>query len=131
MKSMVGHKALPPSLEKLVLPITRGSSFEPSNKKKKKEAQRRAQHVGIEGPYIKSKWSNTPITFSQEDLCFKAYPHRDAMVIFCVIKGFIVHNILVNIDNAADIIFAKAFKQKKEPKDKIQESAFPLCGFGG
>jgi hypothetical protein len=52
---MAGHQASSPSMKKLVLPITGGSSFEPSNKKKKKEAQRRVQHVGIQGPYIKSK----------------------------------------------------------------------------
>jgi hypothetical protein len=60
-KSMTNHQA---SMEKLTLPITRGSSFEPSNKKHKKEAQRRVQYVGIQGPYIRTKWSHIPITFS-------------------------------------------------------------------
>jgi hypothetical protein len=41
------------------------------------------------------------------------------MVISCVIKGFMVHNVLVNIGSAADIIFTKAFKKMQEPKDKI------------
>jgi hypothetical protein len=52
---------------KLLLPITGGSSSELANKKKKKkkkEAQRRVQHVGVQGPFIKSKWSHIPITFS-------------------------------------------------------------------
>jgi type IV pilus biogenesis protein CpaD/CtpE len=52
------------SATKLVLPITGGSSSEPVNKKQKKEAQRRVQHVGVQGPFIKSKWSRIPITFS-------------------------------------------------------------------
>jgi hypothetical protein len=90
-----------------VLPIIGGSSFEPTNKKQNKEAQRRVQHVGVQGPFIKSKWSHVPITFSQEDLQLKDYPHNDAMVISCVIKGFLVHNVLVDMGNAADIIFAK------------------------
>ena len=34
------------SASKLVLPITGGSCSEPANKKQKKEAQRRVQHVG-------------------------------------------------------------------------------------
>jgi hypothetical protein len=93
---MADHQALSPSLEKLVLPITGGSSFEPINKKQKKEAQKRVQHVGVQRPYIKSKWSHITITFSQEDIRLKDYPHKDAMVIYCVIKSFIVHNILVN-----------------------------------
>jgi hypothetical protein len=53
-----------PSPTKLVFSITGGSSSEPANKKLKKESQRRVQHVGVQGPFIKSKWSHIPITFS-------------------------------------------------------------------
>jgi hypothetical protein len=65
--TMASHnnQAVAPSATKLVLPITSGSSSEPANKKQKKEAQRRVQHVGVQGPFIKSKWSHIPITFSQ------------------------------------------------------------------
>jgi hypothetical protein len=63
-----GNQVATPSATKLVLPITGGSSSEPANKKQKKEAQIRVQHVGVQGPFIKSKWSHIPITFSQEDL---------------------------------------------------------------
>jgi hypothetical protein len=41
------NQVVAPSTTKLVLPITGGSSSEPANKKKKKEAQRMAQHVGV------------------------------------------------------------------------------------
>jgi hypothetical protein len=58
-------------------------------------------------------------------------PHNDAMVISCVIKGILVHNVLVDIDSAADIIFAKAFRQMQEQDDKIHDATHPLCGFGG
>jgi hypothetical protein len=119
------------SATKLVLPITGGSSYEPANKKQKKKAQRRVQHVGVQGPFIKSKWPHIPITFSQEDLQLKDYPHNDAMVISCIIKGFLVHNILMDTGSAADIIFAKAFRQMQEPDDKIHDATHPLCGFGG
>jgi hypothetical protein len=125
------HQVVAPSATKLVLPITGGTSSEPANKKKKKESQRRVQHIGVQGPFIKSKWSHIPVTFSQEDLQLKDYPHNDAMVISCVIKGFLVHSVLVDTGSAADIIFAKAFKQMQEPEDKIHDATHPLCGFGG
>jgi hypothetical protein len=118
-----------PSATKLVLPITGGSSSEPSNKKQKKEAQRRVQHVGVQGPFIKSKWSHVPITFSHEDLQLKDYPHNDAMVISCVIKGFLVHSVLVDIGSTTYIIFAKAFRQMQKQDDKIHDATHPLCGF--
>jgi hypothetical protein len=125
------NQAVAPLVTKLVLPIMGGSSSEPANKKQKKEAQIRVQHVGVQGPFVRSKWSHIPITFSQEDLKLKDYPHNDAMVISCVIKGFLVHNVLVDTGSAADIIFAKAFRQMQEPEDKIHDATHPLCGFGG
>jgi hypothetical protein len=53
------------------------------------------------------------------------------MVISCIIKGFLVHNVLVDIGSAANIIFAKAFRQMQELEDKIHDATHPLCGFGG
>jgi hypothetical protein len=106
-----------PSATKLVFPITGSSSSEPTNKKQKKEAHTRVQHVGVQGPFIKSKWSHVPITFFQEDLQLKDYPHNDAMVISCVIKGFLVHNVLIDTGSAVDIVFAKAFRQMQEQDD--------------
>jgi hypothetical protein len=102
-----------------------------SANKKKKEAQRRVQHVGVQGPFIKSKWSHIPITFSQEDLQLMDYPQNDSMVISCVIKGFLVHNVLIDIGSAADIIFAKVFRHMQEQDDKIHDATHPLCGFEG
>jgi hypothetical protein len=129
--ALYNNQAVAPSVMKLVLPITGGSSLEPANKKQKKEAQRRVQHVGVQGPFIRSKWSHIPITFSQEDLQLKDYPHNDAMVISYVIKGFLVHNVLVDTGSAVDIIFTKAFRQMQEPEDRIHDVTHPLCGFGG
>jgi hypothetical protein len=53
------------------------------------------------------------------------------MVISCVIKGFLVHNVLVDMGGATDIIFAKIFRQMQEQDDKIHDATHPLCGFGG
>jgi hypothetical protein len=83
----------------------------------------------VQDPYIKSKWSHVSIIFSQEDLQLKDYPHNDAMVISCAIKGFLVHNVLVDTCSAADTIFAKAFRQMQEQEDKIHDATHPQCGF--
>jgi hypothetical protein len=53
------------------------------------------------------------------------------MVISYVIKGFLVHNVLVDTVSAADIIFTKVFRQMQESDDKIHDATHPLCGFGG
>jgi hypothetical protein len=108
-----------------VFPIIGGSSSEPANKKQKKEAPGRVQHVGVQGPSIKSKWSHVPITFSQGDLQLKYYPQNDAMVISCVIKGFLVHNVFVDMGSEEDIIFAIAFRQMQEQDEKIHDATHP------
>jgi hypothetical protein len=53
------------------------------------------------------------------------------MVISCVIKGFLVNNVLVDTGSATDIIYAKAFKQMQEPDDNIHDATYSLCGFRG
>jgi hypothetical protein len=53
------------------------------------------------------------------------------MVISCVIKGFLIHNVLVDTGSAVDIIFAKVIRQMQEPHDKIHDATHPLHGFGG
>jgi hypothetical protein len=131
LMALFNNQAEVPSATKLVLPITGGSSLEPANKKQKKETQRRVQHVGVQRPFIKSKWSHIPITFSQEDFQLKDYPHNDVMAISYVIKRFLVHNVLVDTGSAANIIFAKTFRQMQEPEDKIHDATHSLCGFGG
>jgi hypothetical protein len=95
MKSMASVDVSSASLKKTVLLITKGSSYEPDNRRQKKEAQRR-EHVWDQGPFIKYKWSYIPINFSQEDLQLRDYPHNDAMVISCIIKELLVHNVLVD-----------------------------------
>jgi hypothetical protein len=53
------------------------------------------------------------------------------MVISCLIKGCVVHNVLVDTGSVTDIIFSKTFKQMQKLEDKIQDSTFPLCCFVG
>jgi hypothetical protein len=53
--------------------------------------------------------------------------HNDVMVISCVIKGCLVHNVLVDMGSVADIIFVKAFRQMQEPDDKIHDPTHPFA----
>jgi hypothetical protein len=51
--------------------------------------------------------------------------------LYLVHQGILLHNVLVDTSSAADIIFAKAFRQMQELEDKIHDATHPLCGFGG
>jgi hypothetical protein len=53
------------------------------------------------------------------------------MVISFVIKGFVVHNVLVDTGSATNIIFVKASRQMEKLEDKLQDLLFPLYGFRG
>jgi hypothetical protein len=64
LMALFNNQAEASSSTKLVFSITGGSISEPTNKKQKKEAQRKVQHVGVQGPFIKSKWFHIPIIFS-------------------------------------------------------------------
>jgi hypothetical protein len=68
MASFNNQAEVSSTMKLLVLPITGGSSSEPANKKQKKEAQRRVQYVGVQGPFIKSKWSLLGLCFVAEGL---------------------------------------------------------------
>jgi hypothetical protein len=53
------------------------------------------------------------------------------MVVSYVIKGFVVHNVLVDTGSATFIIFVKAFRKMQEHEDKLQDIINPLGGFRG
>jgi hypothetical protein len=47
------------------------------------------------------------------------------MVISCVIKGFLIHNVLVDTGSAAYIIFTKAFRKCKSRMTKYMMQHTP------
>jgi hypothetical protein len=61
-------------------------------------------------------WSKTPITFSEQDLKLKSYPHTDAMVIKANIAGWEINRVLIDSGSSADIIFVNGFDQMKLSK---------------
>ena len=71
----------------MILPIFRGSSMEFQTKKQKKDHLRLVNNIAVQGPVHCIDWSKTPITFLEQDLQLKSYPHTDAMVIKANIAG--------------------------------------------
>ena len=61
----------------------------------------------------------------------KDYPHNDAMDINCNIRGYVVHDVLVDNGSSADILMAKAFRLMNFGDVSLEPAMSPLCGFGG
>jgi hypothetical protein len=58
--------------------------------------------------------------------------HVETLFVLLSIPRWIISPRRASSNNsAADIIFAKAFRQMQEPEDKIHDATHPLCGFGG
>lgn len=68
-----------------------------------------------------------PITFTEEDLKIKNYPHNDAMAIEANIAGWTIGKMLVDTGNSGDIIFASTLRNMTN----IDPTDTPLTGFGG
>ena len=85
----------------------------------------------MEGPYKKTRWSPLPITFLEEELQLKDYPHMDAMVIKANIDGWVVSKILVDGGSSTDIIFTSTIDAMKIDRKILGRAEHPLYGFGG
>ena len=78
-------------------------------KKQKKDHLRLVNNIAVQGPVRCIDRSNTPITFSEQDLQLESYPHTDAMVIRANIAGWEINMVLIDSENSANIIFVNAF----------------------
>jgi hypothetical protein len=58
-----------------------GSNLTFKNKRQKREHYYQVNHVAVEGPIVRTKWSHVQITFSEPDVNLTSFPHMDAMVI--------------------------------------------------
>ena len=72
---------------------------------------------------------DTSITFSDSDLEGFQHPHDDPLVIRAVVANKMVHRVLIDNGNSADIIFASAFDKMDIKRDKLEPVNTHLRGF--
>ncbi|KAJ1257453.1 hypothetical protein BS78_K016600 [Paspalum vaginatum] len=53
------------------------------------------------------------------------------MFINCNIRGYVIHDVLVDNCSSVDILMAKAFRQMNLGDLALKPATNPLCGFGG
>jgi hypothetical protein len=61
--------------------ITGGSNLNFENKRKKWEHYRQVNHVAVDGPIVRTKWSYVQITFTEADIKLGSFLHMNTMVI--------------------------------------------------
>ena len=115
----------------MIMPISEGSSLEFKNKIQRKNYFRQVHSIMPEGLYKKTQWSQSPITFSEENVHLLSYPHTDALVIEANIQGWTIGKILVDTGSSADIIFSNTFDRMNIDRNLLQPSDIPLIGFRG
>jgi hypothetical protein len=88
-------------------------------------------HVAVEGPIIRTKWSHVQITFTEANIKLTSFPHTDAIVITAHIDKWNVMRVLVDNGNQVEILFFSTFEQMGFNKKQLKEASKPLYGFGG
>jgi hypothetical protein len=91
--------------------IIGGSNLDFQNKRYKGEYYCQVNHVAVEGPITRTKWSHIPITFTEADIKLLSFPHTDDMVIVAHIDKWDVTRVLVDNGSQAEIIFLLGFDQ--------------------
>ena len=74
---------------------------------------------------------DTSITFSDSDLEGCQHPHEDPLVIRAVVANKTIHQVLVDNESSADIIFALAFDKMGIGRKKLEPVSTHLQGFSG
>jgi hypothetical protein len=94
-----------------ILTITGGSNIGFDTKRQHRFYYREVNHVAVEGPITKTKWSHIPITFFDQDVKLTSFPHTDAMVPTIHIDWSDVSKILIDIGSQAEILFLSTFEK--------------------
>jgi hypothetical protein len=76
--------------------ITGVSNLTFENKRQKREHYRQVNHVAVEGPIVRTRWSHVQITFIEADIKLTFVPHTDAMVIAMHVDKWNAMRVLVD-----------------------------------
>jgi hypothetical protein len=115
-----------------------GGSNEPVHEmeKQRKDYLQAINHV-CEGKHFRTAWSYFPITFTEENLNLKHFPHNDPLVIRVNIGKNSVHffgnymgRILMDMGSSADVLTWLCFVQIGFTEKDLKKSIYPLIGFG-
>ena len=71
------------------------------------------------------------IGFSEEDVRCLHHPHDDALVVSIRVRDYNVHQVLVDNDSSADILYYPAFQQMGIDRARLIPTNTPLVGFEG
>ena len=74
---------------------------------------------------------DSPISFPLVNLSRVITPHHDALVLTLCINDFDVHRVLVDPDNAADLLQLPAFRQMNISFNRLSSAGRILFGFNG
>jgi hypothetical protein len=83
-------------------------------------------HVAVEGPIMRTKWSHVQITFAEADIKLTSFPYTDAMVITAHIDKWDVTRVLEDNRSQAEILFLSTFEQMSFSKKQLKEASKPL-----
>jgi hypothetical protein len=115
----------------MILTIIGGSNTDFDTKRQHRDYYRQINHVVVEGPITKTKWSHMRISFSSQDVNLASFPQTDAMVITIHIDRWDVTKILIDNGSQAKIVFLAAFDKMGFDRKQLKESTKPLYGLGG
>jgi hypothetical protein len=88
-------------------------------------------HVVVQGPIVRTKWSHVQITFTEVDIKLTSFPHTDMMVITAHIDKWNVKRVLVDNGSLAEILFLSTLEHMGFNKKQLKEASKPLYGFDG
>lgn len=71
------------------------------------------------------------ITFSEVDLEGTSQPHDDALVITCIISGFLVKKVMVDQESGVEIMYPDLYKRLGLKPEDLAEYDTLLVGFDG